>query len=106
MKPELGDVQRLKHILETISNIEDFLFGLNQVDFQSSKLHKAAVERQLEIIGEAANSISDSLKDEYPLVDWKPIRLFRNVIIHEYFGVSIQILWGVIQKELPVESSN
>ena len=65
-------------------------------------VHISAVERQLEIIGEAANSISDSLKEKYPGVDWKPIRRFRNVIVHEYFGVSSQILWGVIQKELPV----
>lgn len=102
MKPELGDKQRLIHILEAIENIKNFVEGFEQVDFQSSMLHKSATERQLEIIGEAANAISDSLKSEFPEVDWQPIRRFRNVIVHEYFGVSNQILWGVIQKELPV----
>ena len=102
MRPDLGDVQRLKHILDAISDVEDFLSGMNQFDFKESKLHISAVERQLEIIGEAANSISDSLKEKYSGVDWKPIRRFRNVVVHEYFGVSSQILWGVIQKELPV----
>ena len=102
MRPDLGDVQRLKHILDAISDVEDFLSGMNQFDFKESKLHISAVERQLEIIGEAANSISDSLKEKYSGVDWKPIRRFRNVIVHEYFGVSSQILWGVIHKELPV----
>jgi uncharacterized protein with HEPN domain len=70
-------------------------------NFTNSKLHRAATERQLEIIGEATAAISESLKLKYPEIEWSPIKRFRNVIIHEYFGVSLQILWGVVQKELP-----
>lgn len=102
MKPELGDKQRLLHIRDAILLIESFLANLNQLDFQESALHRSATERQLEIIGEAANSISEETKTQFPEVEWQPIRRFRNVIVHEYFGVSTQILWGVVQKELPV----
>jgi uncharacterized protein with HEPN domain len=102
MKPELGDKQRILHILEAIKNVEEFVISFQFEEFQESKLHRAATERQLEIIGEATASISEELKQKYPEVEWQPIKRFRNVIAHEYFGVSVQILWGVIQKELPI----
>jgi uncharacterized protein with HEPN domain len=101
MKANLGDKERLFHILEAIENIELFLKAMNFDDFQESKLHRAATERQLEIVGEATAAISENLKTKYPEIEWQPIKRFRNVIVHEYFGVSIQILWGVVQKELP-----
>ena len=95
MKQNLGDNERLLHILEAIGNIEEFLQSMGFDEFIGSKLHRAATERQLEIIGEATAAISDDLKDKYPEVEWQPIKRFRNVIVHEYFGVSVQILWGV-----------
>jgi uncharacterized protein with HEPN domain len=102
MKPELGDKQRIIHILEAINLIEEFLRNKNFEEFKISKLHQSAVERQLEIIGEASAMISETIKESYPDVDWKPIKSFRNIIAHEYFGVSFQILWGVVEKELPI----
>jgi len=101
MKRELGDRERLLHILEAIENVETFIVSMNFDDFNESKLHRAATERQLEIIGEATAALSDELKKKYPEVEWQSIKRFRNVIVHEYFGVSIQIVWGVVQKELP-----
>ena len=101
MKPELGDKQRILHILDALQNIEDFLENFDFEVFNKSKLHRAATERQIEIIGEATAAISDTLKEKYPTIEWQPIKRFGNVIIHEYFGVSVQILWGVVQKELP-----
>lgn len=102
MKPELGDKQRLLHIIDAILLIEQFLQDLGEPEFRKSALHISATERQIEIIGEAANSISEELKNHFPEVEWQPIRRFRNFIVHEYFGVSTQILWGVVQKELPI----
>jgi uncharacterized protein with HEPN domain len=102
MKPELGDKQRLLHIRDAILLIEGFLKELDEDQFRNSQLHRSATERQLEIIGEASNSISDGLKSKFPEVEWQPIRRFRNVIVHEYFGVSHQIIWGLIKNELPV----
>lgn len=102
MKPDLGDRARLLHMLEAIGHIESFLTGYNFNDFEQSVLHRSAVERQLEIIGEAATTIFEGVKVTHPEVDWQPIKRFRNVIVHEYFGVSRQIVWGVVQKELPI----
>lgn len=102
MRPELGDKQRLIHIRDAILLIEQFLESMDEPHFQQSALHRSAVERQLEIIGEAANAISETIKTNHPEVEWQPIRRFRNVIVHEYFGVSTQILWVLVQKELPI----
>jgi uncharacterized protein with HEPN domain len=102
MRHELGDKQRLLHIIEAINDIEKFLIDFEFEGFNQSKLHRSATERQLEIIGEAASQISEELKSKYPEIEWQPIKRFRNVIAHEYFGVSVQILWGVVIKELPV----
>ncbi len=101
MKANLGDKERLLHVLEAIDSIESFLESVDFDNFIGSKLHRSATERQLEIIGEATAAISDDLKQKYTDVEWRPIKRFRNVIVHEYFGVSVQILWGVVQKELP-----
>jgi uncharacterized protein with HEPN domain len=101
MRSNLGDKVRLEHILDAITNIEVFLTNMDFPQFQNSKLHLSATERQLEIIGEATASISSDTKLKYPEIEWQPIKQFRNIIAHEYFGVSTQIVWGVVKKELP-----
>lgn len=101
MRSNLGDRERLLHVIDAIAEIDTYLQGFDLPSFRLSTLHRSATERQLEIIGEAVTRISQDLKDKYPAVDWQPIKRFRNVIIPEYFGVSVQIVWGVVQKELP-----
>jgi uncharacterized protein with HEPN domain len=60
-----------------------------------------AVLRNFSIIGEAARFIPDAVKTDNPQVPWEQITGMRNIIIHEYFGVSLEILWHSIQNELP-----
>jgi len=60
-----------------------------------------AILRNLEIIGEAAKQIPDETKARYPKVKWRKIGDFRNIIAHEYFGVSDEIVWDVIENEIP-----
>jgi uncharacterized protein with HEPN domain len=59
------------------------------------------VERQFEIIGEATASISDELKQKQTNIEWYKIKAFRNVIAHEYFGISQKQVWNVIVNDLP-----
>ena len=53
-------------------------------------------------IGEACNALTPEFKNAYPEIDWKPIRGFRNISIHEYFAVNIHIVWEIAQNDLPV----
>ena len=102
MKNPLGDKQRLLHILESIKNIFSFTKKIDEKEFLSNLLIQSAVERQLEIIGEATASVSDSLKEKHQEIEWNKIKAFRNIIAHEYFGVSKKQVWNVVVNELPV----
>ena len=64
-------------------------------------LVRSATERQLMIVGEASNHLTEEIKAQFPTINWRGIRGFRNVVIHEYFGSSINIVWTVIFRELP-----
>ncbi|SFB90426.1 Protein of unknown function DUF86 [Parapedobacter composti] len=57
--------------------------------------------KQIEIIGEACNALTDKLKAEHPEVPWSPIRGFRNISVHEYFGVNFHLVWEIAKYDLP-----
>jgi len=59
------------------------------------------VVRNFEIIGEAAKQLPEEIKNRFPDVEWKSMIDFRNVIIHEYFGIDLDIMWNIIKTKLP-----
>ena len=101
MKDRIGDLQRANHILDAINEINSFVENLDIEQFETNSLVRSATERQLMIIGEAAIYLSDETKELFPEIDWKGIKGFRNIIVHEYFGVSVTMVWLVVIKELP-----
>ena|SRR3989344_6269152 len=92
----------LKHILESINDIEQYTKSLTEKSFLQKKYMQDAVVRRIEIIGEAARNLPDELTIKYPEVPWKDIIGMRNKVIHHYFGVDIKVTWEVIQKDIPV----
>ena len=91
----------IEDILKSIKNIEEFTEGLNKEKFFRDDLRQSAVIRQLEIIGEAVKNIPDSFRKKYPKIPWKQIAGFRDILSHAYFGVSIDRVWNIIEKDLP-----
>lgn len=91
----------LKHVLESINNIEMFTKNVSKPDFLKNKEKQSAVVRQIEIIGEAVKNLSQDFKEEHPEVQWRYIVGTRDKIIHHYFGVDLQIVWEIIEKDLP-----
>jgi uncharacterized protein with HEPN domain len=87
MKNKLGDKARLEHILNAIEEIESFIKDLDLDGFLNNSLFQSATTRQIEIIGEAANKLSDEMKQKYSEVDWRGIAGFRNILVHEYFDI-------------------
>jgi len=71
-------------------------------EFCNDRKTYSAVIRDFEIIGEAVGKLTDELRREYPDVEWQDIKDFRNLLIHEYFGVDLEIVWKIIQDDLPV----
>ncbi|NHI94929.1 MAG: DUF86 domain-containing protein [Candidatus Lokiarchaeota archaeon] len=95
----------LNDILEAISNILEYTKDIDDKQFSSDKKTRDAVLRNLEIIGEATKSIPDTFKKEYKDINWRGISGMRDKLIHEYFGVSNQIVWETIKNDIPTLKS-
>ncbi|MCK6462683.1 MAG: DUF86 domain-containing protein [Candidatus Pacebacteria bacterium] len=91
----------LQHILEAIESINEYLRGLDYESLLKDKKTIDAVVRELEIIGEAANNLSDDFKKKHPEIPFRDMSDMRNVLIHEYFGVNTKIVWDTCQDDLP-----
>lgn len=91
----------LRHILESIEKIEEYTKGFTKEKFASSSKIQDAVIRNLEIVGEAAKSIPKDFTGKYPDVPWRKMAGLRDVLIHMYFGVDLDITWDVVKKDLP-----
>jgi len=90
----------IEHILESIKDIEEYIKGIKKDEFLSSRKTQDAVIRRIEIIGEAVKNIPDEIKGKYPDIPWKRIAGMRDVLIHEYFGVDLELTWRVAKKEM------
>lgn len=91
----------VQDILESITEAREFIEGLGFEDFTRDKKSINAVVRSLEVIGEAAKKIPDNLREIYPLIPWKRMAGMRDKLIHEYWGVDLEIVWEVLNDELP-----
>ncbi|MFW6103037.1 MAG: DUF86 domain-containing protein [Chloroflexota bacterium] len=90
----------LDDILEAIRRIREYTKAQDGQTFLADQKTQDAVIRNLEIIGEAAGRLPESIESEAPGVEWRKIRGLRNVLAHEYFGVNLPIVWDVVENKL------
>ena len=102
MKGPITDKIRIQHILDAIAEVEKYLSGISYEDYFANSEKRFATVKQIEIIGEACNHISSELKQAHSEIEWKAIAGFRNISIHEYFGVNFHIVWEIAKNDLPV----
>jgi len=91
----------LIHIREAIESIEEYLENVTYDKFKSSKMIIDAVVRELEIVGEASNNLSDEFREKHSEILWRKMKNMRNFLIHEYFGVNTKIVWDTCKEDLP-----
>ncbi len=91
----------LTDILESISKIEHYLTAITETEFFTNEEKQDAVIRRLEIIGEAVKKLPMEVRNEYPEIPWKQIAGMRDVVIHEYFEVSLETVWRTLINDLP-----
>lgn len=89
----------LIHVLECIKQIEEYTIN-GREEFMNSRLIQDAVIRNIEIIGEATKQVSPGLRSQHPEIPWKEMAGMRDVLIHDYMGVDLQIVWNVVARNL------
>ena len=92
---------RIQDILGAISKIERYTAGLSFESFAEDEKTVDAVLRNIEVIGEAARHVPDIVRARYPTVNWRQVAGMRNVVIHQYPTVDLEIVWDTVVNDLP-----
>lgn len=96
-----NDLQRFLDISESLALIQKYT-DRGRAEFDASELVQTWVLHHLQIIGEASRAISAECKAQNPDVPWGKINGMRNILVHQYFGVDGDLVWTVVENDLPV----
>ncbi len=91
----------LEDIRDAATKIRDYIGDISFDEFVSKPLLVDAVLHNLAIIGEAAKQIPEEIRHEHPSIEWRKIAGLRDIIALEYFGISTEIVWDILQNKLP-----
>jgi len=91
----------LMHIIESIEAIESHTNKITKEKFSENLTVQDAVIRRIEIIGEAVKNLPAEFKKNHPEIEWREIAGMRDKLIHEYFGISVNIVWTTVKKDIP-----
>lgn len=91
----------LEDIISSIKKIEKYINDISFEEFSDNEMIVDAVVRNLEIIGEAARNLADDFKETNNHIPWRNMIGLRNIMIHEYFGIDLNIIWKVVTDDIP-----
>lgn len=94
------DRERLRHILEAIERIEKYA-QRGEDAFRRDELVQTWIVHHLQVVGEAARGVSPDFRERHSDVPWKSVVGMRDVLVHDYFGLDVDIVWRVVTNELP-----
>lgn len=101
MATEKHDAAWLWDMLDAAEAVECFVQGKSFADYEADLMLRSAVERQIEIIGEAARHVSDEFQDAHSQIQWKPIMAQRHVLAHDYGEIKHDLVWRVATVHIP-----
>jgi|SRR6187401_782880 len=100
-KKKYSDKIRLIHAKDAVNKIQDYLGKNKKGSFKKNEMLQDACIRQLQVLGEACNTVTKALQKSHPEIEWAQISGLRNIVVHEYFGVDAEIIWNIIKSDLP-----
>ena len=95
------DIDLLEDILICMGKIQRYVAGVTYEQFKNDSKTQDAIIRNIEIIGEAVKRLSVTIRTKYPNIPWKEIAGTRDRLIHDYFGVNIDIIWEIATMDIP-----
>ena len=90
----------LRHILRCITRVEEYTVD-GRERFFASELHQDAVIRNLQTLAESSRQLDEAAKARHPDVDWKGLAGFRNVLVHDYLGVDLELVYRAVEHDVP-----
>lgn len=91
----------LIHLSESIEKIESYTKGLDFASFMQSTLIQDAVLRNLQVLAESTQRLSEDFKMRHPEIEWYKIAGLRNILVHDYLGIDLETVWAVVADKLP-----
>ena len=88
------------HIAECITRIESYVAQIDKQTFLHTQLIQDAVLRNLQILAESTQRLSEAFKAQHPHVEWYKIAGLRNILVHDYLGIDLEIVWNILDTEL------
>lgn len=95
------DQVRLRHMLDAAREAVTFVQGRRRADLDTDRMLALSLVKEIEIIGEAANQIAKTAREELPEIPWADIIGMRNRLVHAYFDINLEILWQTVEQDLP-----
>ena len=102
MREPIRDKSRLEHILQAITKIEEYTKGMTKQQLLEDSLHLHATAYNVQIIGEAVYKLTNEYKSSHSETPWRMIEKMRHILVHDYFAVDVDIMWLVIEDDIPV----
>ena len=90
----------LEHMLDCIARIEEYTAG-GMETFMQSKLIQDAVVRNLQVMAESSQRLPDDVKSRSTEIPWRDISGFRNILVHDYLGLDLNVIWSVVEQDIP-----
>ena len=98
---EIDPITRLHHMLDAARKAAQFAQGRTRADVETDEMLALALVRLLEVVDEAANAVTEDIRKRSPQIPWKEIAGTRNRLAHGYFDVDLDIVWEIVEKDLP-----
>ncbi len=95
------DMVRVRHILDHTREIVEFMRDKKRADLETDRILSLALIRLLEIAGEAASRVSGKFREQHGEIPWSHIVSLRNRLIHGYDSIDMDILWSILQNDIP-----